>query len=220
MCLIGGIINLVNILEARIHFLHYNLLMNLLQKFVARYKRQDISEVVEDFRSILLGLWYSFKVDAKKPFYVMGKISIIKKHGTISVGQHTRIWKGVKLSAYGDNDPMGARIIIGEKCSIGDRTEIHAGREVCIGDRVMIAWDCVIMDRDYHSINSDGEVIQPIVIEDNVWIGCKAIVLKGVKIGRNAVVGAGAVVLKDVPENAVVVGNPAGVIGYKNVEKI
>ena len=52
---------------------------------------------------------------------------------------------------------------------------------------------------------------KPIVIEDNVWIGGRAVVLPNVTIGRNAVVGAGAVVTRDVPSNTVVVGNPATV---------
>jgi maltose O-acetyltransferase len=55
------------------------------------------------------------------------------------------------------------------------------------------------------------EVTKPIVIEDNVWIGGRAVVLPNVTIGSNAVVGAGAVVTRDVPPNTVVVGNPATV---------
>jgi maltose O-acetyltransferase len=56
------------------------------------------------------------------------------------------------------------------------------------------------------------EVAKPIVIEDNVWIGGGAILLPGVRIGRNAVVGAGAVGPRSVPANTVVAGNPARVI--------
>ena len=56
------------------------------------------------------------------------------------------------------------------------------------------------------------EVAKPIVIEDNVWLGGGAILLPGVRVGRNAVVGAGAVVTRSVPANTVVAGNPARVI--------
>jgi maltose O-acetyltransferase len=56
------------------------------------------------------------------------------------------------------------------------------------------------------------EVAKPIVIEDKVWLGGGAILLPGVRIGRNAVVGAGAVVSRSVPANTVVAGNPARVI--------
>ncbi len=81
-----------------------------------------------------------------------------------------------------------------------------------IGEKCMIAWDCVIMDRDYHAVEGVVEQTKPVIIEDNVWIGCRAIILKGVHIGKNAVVGAGAIVTKDVPEYAIVGGNPAKVI--------
>ena len=60
--------------------------------------------------------------------------------------------------------------------------------------------------------NRGDEVAKPIRIEDNVWIGGGAILLPGVRIGRNAVVGAGAVVSRDVEANTVVAGNPARVI--------
>lgn len=55
------------------------------------------------------------------------------------------------------------------------------------------------------------------VIGDNVLIGVGALILGGCKIGNNATIGAGAIVLKDVPDNAVVVGNPARIIKYNNV---
>ena len=54
-----------------------------------------------------------------------------------------------------------------------------------------------------------------IIIEDNVWIGCNAVVLPGVKIGKGAVVASGAVVTKDVPDYSVVAGTPAKEIGKR-----
>ena len=55
-----------------------------------------------------------------------------------------------------------------------------------------------------------------IVIKDYAWIGSKSVILPGVTIGENAVVGAGSVVTKDVPDNAIVAGNPAKIIKYIN----
>ena len=60
---------------------------------------------------------------------------------------------------------------------------------------------------------------KPIKIGNDVWIGVNVTILPGVTIGENAVVGAGAVVTKDVPDNAVVVGNPARVIRYLDADK-
>lgn len=55
----------------------------------------------------------------------------------------------------------------------------------------------------------------PVSIGNDVWVGCNAIILKGVRINQDAIVGAGAVVTKDVPAYAIVVGNPAKVVKYR-----
>jgi len=189
--------------------------MNFLIKINRRFKNQNLGETLLDIKSIILSGWYSLRLDGTFPFYVMGKIRILKRYGTIQIGKHTRIYKGVKFSAYGDSQNQKPRIIIGRECSIGDRTEIHAAKEVLIGNRVIMAWDCIIMDRDYHSVSSEVESIKPVLIEDGVWIGCRAIILKGIKIGRNAIIGAGSVVVNDIPKDAIAVGNPARIVGYR-----
>jgi maltose O-acetyltransferase len=57
---------------------------------------------------------------------------------------------------------------------------------------------------------------QPVVIEDDVWLGARVIILPGIRVGHGAVIGAGAIVTKDVPPFAICVGNPARVIRYRN----
>lgn len=137
-------------------------------------------------------------------------VRIWKSNGEISVGDRVLLHRHVKLSAYGADQK--ARIVIGDRSYIGDRTEIHAGSLVEIGSGCDISWDCNILDRDYHKLNSDTEEIKPVKICDNVWIGCGATVLKGVTVGEGAVIAAGAVVTKDVPPRCLVGGNPARVI--------
>jgi serine acetyltransferase len=140
----------------------------------------------------------------------LGRIKLIKKHGSISVGARTMLWPGVKLSCVG-GPGRTAHLKIGSYSSIGDRTEIHCGESVTIGERVIIGWDCNILDRDYHSVNGTEERTDPVQIGNQVWIGCRCIILKGVNIGEGAVVAAGSVVTKDVPPRVLVVGNPAQV---------
>lgn len=138
-------------------------------------------------------------------------VRVLRYNCEITLGDKVNIHRFAKLSVYG-NAGKKAVLKIGNGVAIGDRTEIHAGDSVSIGDGTLIAWDCCIMDRDYHKLESETEVTAPVVIGNNVWIGCNALILKGVTIGNGAVVAAGSVVTKDVPAGALVGGNPAKVI--------
>lgn len=105
-------------------------------------------------------------------------------------------------------------IRIGRYALICPGARIGAAAGVFIADNCMIASGAYITDSDWHGLYdrvSTGAAA-PVTIAENVWIGDRAMVCKGVSIGRNSVVGAGAVVTRDVPENAVAAGNPAGVV--------
>lgn len=138
-------------------------------------------------------------------------VRVIRKDCDITLGERVLLHRNVKLSGYGTPQAK-AELTLGNRVYVGDRTEIHAGKSVVIGDNTVIAWDCCIMDRDYHKLESDTEVLKPVRIGSHVWIGCHALILKGVSIGDGAVVAAGAVVTKDVPSGALVGGNPARVL--------
>ena len=76
----------------------------------------------------------------------------------------------------------------------------------------MIASDVTITDSDWHGIYDRTDYVatpKEVIIEENVWIGEKSIVLKGTKIGKNSIIGAGSVVSGEVPENVIFAGNPA-----------
>lgn len=108
---------------------------------------------------------------------------------------------------------------------IGDNFYLNAGchllGEISFGRDVMIGPKTVIWGRD-HGIEIGIPMCRqphskaPIAIGDDVWIGANATILKGVVIGSGAVIGAGAVVVANVPENAIVVGNPAKVKKYRS----
>ena len=83
---------------------------------------------------------------------------------------------------------------------------------ITIGDGVAIAEDVIIRDHDGHIISGGRAERLPIAIGDHVWIGMRAMILKGVTIGSGAIVAAGAVVTRDVPPNTLVAGNPARII--------
>jgi maltose O-acetyltransferase len=111
---------------------------------------------------------------------------------------------------YGQNTYIADHVYINSLCYIIDNNEVHIGHHVMMGPAVQIY--TAAHDLQAEARNQGWEVAKPIVIEDNVWIGGSAILLPGVRIGRNAVVGAGSVVSRSVPENAIVAGNPARVI--------
>jgi maltose O-acetyltransferase len=116
---------------------------------------------------------------------------------------------------YGQNIHIGDQVFLNVLCAILDCNEVHIGHHVMIGPAVQIYTAAHLLQAEAR--NQGLEVAKPIVIEDNVWLGGGAILLPGVRIGRNAVVGAGAVVARSVPANTVVVGNPARVI--KEIEQ-
>ena len=91
--------------------------------------------------------------------------------------------------------------------------KIRCKNNIKIGKNVAISHDVTIMDSDAHNINYEGyQMTKPIIIEDNVWIGSRALIMKGVNIGAGSIVAAGSVVTKDVPANSIVAGVPAIVI--------
>lgn len=113
-----------------------------------------------------------------------------------------------------------ARIKIGEDSGLSGTT-ICAARSISIGKECLIGADVLICDTDFHALAPNGRRFNdlsqaikaaPVTIEDNVFIGARSIVLKGVSIGHNSVIGAGSVVVSDIPANVIAAGSPAKVI--------
>ena len=96
-----------------------------------------------------------------------------------------------------------------------------------IGNNVKIGGNCILMDTDAHSINyryrripyTDCGKVAPIVIEDDVLLGMKTNVHKGVTIGARSIIGAGSVVTRSVPPDSVACGNPARVVRILEYDK-
>jgi acetyltransferase-like isoleucine patch superfamily enzyme len=108
-----------------------------------------------------------------------------------------------------------AEIVIGDYCLIAPGVRISAAKSIRIGDNCMLAANVIISDSDWHGIYNrvrPFRCTKPVSIENNVWLGERVIVNKGVTIGENSVIGAGAIVTKNIPANSVAAGNPARVI--------
>ena len=125
----------------------------------------------------------------------------------------------VQLTSWNIGDWKG-ELKIGKYCLITPGVRIMAAESIEIGDACMFAHGAYISDADWHGIYDRSEPVgktKPIILKDNVWIGDRAIVCKGVTIGVNSIVGAGAVVTKNIPANVVAAGNPAKVV--KNLDQ-
>ncbi|TSC88370.1 MAG: acetyltransferase [Microgenomates group bacterium Gr01-1014_16] len=111
-------------------------------------------------------------------------------------------------------DPSG--ISIGEGTIIGDRCFLDGRAKLTIGNHVDMASEVMIYNSE-HDINSDDfhATSAPVTISDYVFIGPRAIILPGIKVGKGAIIAAGAVITKDVPDFAIVGGVPAKVIGER-----
>jgi acetyltransferase-like isoleucine patch superfamily enzyme len=148
---------------------------------------------------------------------VFGKRINIGKSSTLVASSDANI----HLTTWNLGDFDG-EILIGDFCLLTPGVRIAAASKITIGDGCMFANSCYISDADWHGLYNRAEPVgntKPIVLEDNVWVGDRAIVGKGVTIGKNSIVAAGAVVVKDVPPNVIVGGNPAKIIKELDPEK-
>ena len=106
----------------------------------------------------------------------------------------------------------GAQLHLGSSF-INSNCKIRCSNKIVIGDGCAISHDVTILDSDFHRIlNSERPVSAPVVIGNNVWIGTRCIIMKGVTIGDGAVIGAGSIVTHEVPAGCLAAGNPAKVI--------
>lgn len=115
----------------------------------------------------------------------------------------------------------GPSIVIKDGTFIGNGCEFNCHEKVVIGNQCMIAGGCRFVDSDHGFALRSLPMMQQrgvkssICIEDDVWIGANAVILKGVTIGRGAIVGAGAVVTKSIPEFEIWGGVPARKLGVR-----
>lgn len=151
--------------------------------------------------------------------------SIYLKGGKhITIGNHTIINKNAVITAWEKyyEQKLSPQIIIGNNCKFGEYLHLTCSNKITIGDNLLTGRWVTITDNSHGKL-SEKSLIEapavreiyskgPIIIGNNVWIGDKATILPGVRIGNGVVIAANSVVTKDVPENSLAAGNPAKII--------
>lgn len=133
---------------------------------------------------------------------------------TVGYGLSPIIGDGtVRLKARG----CDARITIGGGTAISNNVQVFSEQSVSIGSHCLIGDGVLIFDSDFHDLSAAGRrtlpgKAKPVILEDNVFIGSRTIILKGVTIGKDSVIGAGSVVVRSIPPGVIAAGNPARVI--------
>lgn len=144
----------------------------------------------------------------------------------IGIGDN-RSRKRIELeNSYTYNLAIHAAANISTFCDIGLGTVCMAGAVINansrIGKHVIINTGAVIDHDakigDYAHISPNATLAGNVTIGEGAWVGAGAVVIPGIKIGKWAIIGAGAVVIRDIPDNAVAVGNPAKIIKYNSAE--
>ena len=161
---------------------------------------------------------------AYKSFHTSGiPYVMVARGGTFSIGKNFAMNNGIKGNPIGCYERCTFFVDRGAVLTIGDNVGMSQAALIChksitIGNNVKIGGGVCIYDTDFHSLDPvirrssedlKNRAEKPVVIGNDVFIGAKSIILKGVTIGENSVIGAGSVVTKSVPANQIWAGNPA-----------
>ncbi|MBQ8601677.1 MAG: acyltransferase [Bacteroides sp.] len=170
----------------------------------------------------LKGVIYGDKLNVYTGMYLeLGQNSqiVIGNGFTFSSGECLNpLCRNIKGCIVANSD---ASISIGDNVGMSSSC-IWAHVSIKIGNNVNIGGDSILMDSDAHSLNylerriptldQSNKINAPIIIEDDVFIGARCIILKGVTIGARSVIGSGSVVTKSIPADCIAAGNPCKVI--------
>lgn len=160
----------------------------------------------------------SVKIHGRLGIYGRGRITIGKQ---VTINSRESANPGVSCNPRTVFSVPAGCLKIGDHVGMSG-TAIFCADGITIGDYVLLGGGVQLMDSDAHSLDwekraqggkQDAAVTKPIVIGDHVFVGAKAMILKGVTVGSRAVIGAGSVVTRDVPAGEIWAGNPARKIG-------
>lgn len=141
-----------------------------------------------------------------------------------NIGENTQIWQFAIIlegAQIGSNCNINCHTFIENDVKIGDFCTIKSGvflwDGIQLGNHVFIGPNVTFTNDKFPKSRIKPDKFERTYIEDNVSIGANATILPGITINKNALIGAAAVVTKNVPENAIVTGNPGRIVGYQKL---
>lgn len=201
-----------------------NYMFELIKKLIGSFRKRERLRLASRLGKFSIDNPALFQAEISFGYYVNSE------RCEIEVGDNSLVNGTVHL------ERSNARLKIGQNSSINGGTMFVISDEINIGNNVWISFDCLILDQDGHASNPDIRrqdlpdflahrpknwsvvKISPVKIEDDVWVGARVIILKGVTVGRASIIGAGSVVTKNIPPYSIVAGNPAVIVGKVFVE--
>ena len=140
----------------------------------------------------------------------------IGKDAKLYLGRWSWVGNDCKIRVHEGEARIGAKTVLGQECTISAFQHVSIGRECIVADRVMfIDFDHGVVEVE-RPIRLQGIYKRDVRVGHNVWIGYGAAILRGATVGDNCVLGTYTVVTKDVPDNAVAVGQPARVVRMRD----
>lgn len=170
--------------------------------------------LLTDAEAVLRARYYLRSAETMGPRVRVWGSPVVKNEGRMRIGNRVRLVSTIATLelAVGPDGllELGDQILVNYGCSIG------ATQLVRIGSGSNIGTHCMLIDNSFHELDparrNEMPASAPVILEENVWLAARVIVLPGVTIGKNSVIGAGSVVTKDVPANVLAAGVPAKVL--------
>lgn len=147
-------------------------------------------------------------------------------HSSTAIGDGSRIWQFVVVlpsAMIGQDANICSHCLVENDVVIGDRVTVKSGVQLWdglrVGDDVFIGPNVSFANDRFPRSKKTPEKFLQTIVESGASIGAGATILPGITVGSNAMVAAGAVVTRSVPSNAIVVGNPAKIVGYVDADR-
>lgn len=197
----------------------YNLAVETRKEICLKYQEKNtkrdhwVKEFFDNYK--FLNKWSSFKYERSASLQAKRRAAYKKQYG---LGENCFVGYDVILHKHHYVD---SKIVTGKNCGFSEHVNIDFTGGLYLGNKVWLSEGAKVLTHNHSTgmDNSDldkGCILTPLTLHDNVWIGARAIIMPGVKeIGRGAIISADSFVNSRIPPYAIVMGNPAKIVGFK-----